>query len=173
MMNFSKKAILSTEIPVSYTFTGNSRSASRTLDSEQSLQIYDVFNPEPSSIRTARVLFNKGTVVKIKRAKLVSLGAPGLETIDVNSGIFKLQPGKAAPLGSPSSDASQSILSFAKWNEWEDKDISIYVTEDGSTLWVIPNGSFYTIDDFNIQDNFVGQTFNPALELEVDIYIGG
>jgi hypothetical protein len=74
--------------------------------------------------------------------------------------------------GSPFVGQNSCKLEFAEWNEWEDKDFELAISGDGSSLG-IQAGSEVTCDDFNIQDNFVGQAVYPVVELEAEVYIGG
>jgi len=145
-----------------YTFTGADRNASSSAAADTALALSDM--------RTGwtGVTFNAGQVVRVKRARLISSGAPGLQPkLDGTAASLVVLEGK----GSPFAGQNSCKLEFAEWNEWEDKDFELAISEDGSSLG-IQAGSEVTCDDFNIQDNFVGQAVYPVVELEAEVYIG-
>ena len=99
------------------------------------------------------------------RARLVASGAQGLEpAVGQLAGILSLRFKGATK----SSDAFK--LSFTKWNEWEQQMVSAVTGEcDGSIgLELLASGTELTIDDYNVQEAYVGQDVEPILEIEVE-----
>lgn len=168
-----RKMTLGMSTGIDYTFTGSERHANQSSLDDFSMLIYDTKNAlKDSSTATGleRILFNKGQKVVIKKARLVSKLAPGLMTASALAGNFLVGAGKPAPTGSITT--APKTLAFANWNTWEEKDFELTIEDDGSTIW-IGSGSAIYLDDFNIQDDYVGQEVSAYIEAEVDVYIGG
>ena len=146
-----------------YKFTGADRNASSSAAADTALVLSDMRTGQTD------VTFNAGQVVRVRRARLISSGAPGLQSeLDGAAASLTILEGN----GSPFAGQNSCKLEFAEWNEWEDKDFELAISEDGSSLG-IQAGSEVTCDDFNIQDSFVGQAVYPVVELEAEVYIGG
>ena len=168
-----RKMMLCMSAGITYTFTGSNRSAFKPSSSDFSMTVCDTKNAlkdENSATRLEQILFNKGQKVVIKRARLVSREAPGLATASLLAANLLVGAGKPAPGGSIST--APKTLAFANWNTWEEKDFELTIEDDGSTLWM-GSGSAIYLDDFNIQDDYVGQGVSAYIEAEADVYIGG
>ena len=145
-----------------YIFTGATRTGSATAQADTILEFYDM------KTGNGPVKFNAGQVVRVRRARLISSGAPGLQPeLDGTAASLMVLEGK----GSPFAGQNSCKLEFAEWNEWEDKDFELVISEDGSSLG-IQAGSEVTCDDFNVQDSFVGEEMYPIVELVAEVYIG-
>ena len=150
------------KIPATYTFTGNARQATFGVAADASLELHAL------SFAGADKVQLKGGNFRIVRARLVASGADGLE------------PGKEKIAGSMNlklvyggSDASNVFkLSFYKWDEWTEQDIRIGVYPQAENkdcgLAVVQRGTEFTCDDYNVDSAFVGQSFVPILELEIE-----
>lgn len=164
--------MLSMSTGIEYTFTGSNRSASQSTSSDFGMTVCNTKNAlkDPDEVTGLEpILFNKGQKVVIKRARLVSKKAPGLMTASPLAGELLVGAGKPAPGGSITTESR--TLAFADWNTWEEKDFELTIEDDGSTLW-LGSGSTIYLDDFNVQDDFVGEGVTPYVEAEVDVYIG-
>ena len=151
-----------TKIPATYTFTGNARQAAFGVAADASLELHAL------SFTGADKVQLKGGNFHIVRARLVASGADGL------------MPGKEKIAGSINlklvaggSDASNVFkMSFYKWDEWTEQDIRMGVYPQAETkdceLAVVQDGTEFTCDDFNVDSAFVGQSFVPILELEIE-----
>ena len=151
----------------SYTFTGNDRAAEivpasqkfamQTLNCEFSLQ----------------TCFKFDGILHIKKARIITPGAPGLQP----------PPSKyAAELTMQLLDGFDNELTswrmiLSKFNEWQDLDQNITPYEKNGVknnpsqfvyLGLNSYNSYINIDDFNIQEDYVGQTFKPCLQMIVD-----
>lgn len=173
-MNQSPKSLtIVGGLGISLTFQGTD--SAKTYDFESDGRIIDLYDFK-RCIPESEIKFNAGQKLVIKRARLVSRGAPGLQTGSDFSYAAKLRmiQGKSDPeLGFVRNDGTGEVpLIFSSWNEWEDKDFEMVFTEDGSRLGRAVD-SVLTYMDFNIQEDFVGQGFYPVLEMEAEVYIGG
>jgi hypothetical protein len=146
----------------------------KTYDFEVDGRIIDIYDFK-RCVPESEIKFNAGQKLVIKRARLVSRGAPGLQTGSDYTYAAKLRmiQGKSDPQSGfvRNAGTDEVPLIFSTWNEWEDKDFELAISGDGSSLG-IQAGSEVTCDDFNIQDNFVGQAVYPVVELEAEVYIG-
>ena len=161
-------------INTSYEFTGNNRAASFVYPNLSDELILSCVNAPQA--QTA--LLTGQASATIKRARLISAGAPGLSI--PNDGT----PAAAIWLSLTSNfGTGKEIfkLRFSNWNEWEETDIELepykYI---GSWTSSAAAGNYavkvnieqqpdteFNLDDFNIQADYVGETFTPVLELEI------
>lgn len=163
-----KKLIIQAPLTgLTYTFDGNHRTGSTTTDSDHLADAEDVYECSSNS----KLVFNAGAKIQIKKARLVSSGATGLSTSagEIAAKLFLIQ-GADAGGGAiiKTADTSETLLKFENWNEWEDKNVSIEIAADGSKLGT-GTGSVIHVDDFNIQDAFIGQQVQAVLEAEIEI----
>ena len=119
----------------------------------------------------SNVYFNDENRLNIKAVRLVTSGADGLRRGQNASvaGKFELSANDMA-------DGTGNYLGFLtftvdNYNEWQPVNIKFQPSK-GSTgsmffLLVYQNSSMF-IDDYNIQDAYVGETFNVFLELLID-----
>lgn len=165
-MNNSPK-ILDLKIPMgglSYTLTGNDRDATKSAASDSAAISTDIRNGG------ATVTFNKGQVLKIVKARLIPVGAPGLQPgVGLNAADLKMVQGTGSFTKNPGSP--EVPLSFLKYDTWEDKDFRMEFTEDGSVLG-IGTGSQVSVDDYNISSDYVGQDADFTIEAIAELYIG-
>lgn len=132
------------------------------------------FNPsadiEEDNIETAV----SGEVVKlsgankyhISRARLVSTGAPGLES---GNGIAASLDCAVVDIANGGDPIATFKLDLNKWNEWEEKDI--FISRDADSRLgqvVVKSSSTIYVHDFNVQTDYVGQDVLPTLELEIE-----
>lgn len=143
-----------------YTFTGADDDAQAESASDETLTLKIV---NGSSVIDNAKLSN-ASPFKIKRVRLRSSGAEGLtKPQGVFAGRLLL-----SFVGSDSTEKSASTLTISNWNEWEEKDISVSACDGDKCSIVLKTGSLVNIHDFNVQDEYVGQSFTPMLEMEVE-----
>lgn len=150
---------LTAVLPLSYTFTGEARDASVTLADNTELTLVPMSkNGSTASFVTSNVTF--------VRARLVASGAQGLEpAVGEIAGKLVLRFKGATKNSSP------FTLSFTKWNEWEQQMVDTGTGEcDGGSigLELLASGTELTLDDYNVQEAYVGQDVAPILEIEVE-----
>lgn len=154
---------------ITYTLAGNSRAATVTIADDTGCTMTDTLRDIPQG----SLKFNAGQTIHVKRARLVSSGAPGLRpSPDRPAATLAILQGTMTINGfEKTSDTKEVPLNFVNWNSWEEKDFDIEFVADNSVLG-IKSTSVMNVDDFNVQEAFVGQSFNVMLELEADLYVG-
>ena len=150
------------KIPTSYTFTGNARQATFGVSENAPLETHVLSYAGADAVRFKR------SNVRIVRARLVPSGAAGLmpakEKIAARlqlSFVTQGQDNGGAPF----------TMSFYKWGELEQQEISTGMPgSDGDVceLAINASGTEFTCDDYNVDSAFVGQSFVPILELEIE-----
>lgn len=152
---------------LTYTLAGNDRDASVTTNSDSAAPATDI------RAGGAAVTFNKGQVLRITKARLVGDGAPGLQAgVGNNAAALKVIQGIASGSSiTKTADSADVDLAFLEYGRWEDKDFRIEFLADDSSIG-IGNGSKVTVDDFNVQDGYVGMAIAYVIEAEAELYIG-
>ena len=147
---------LTAVLPLSYTFTGLARDATVTLVNNTDLTLMQ--NGSTATFAPSNVTF--------VRTRLVASGAQGLEpAVGEIAGTLALRFKGATKNSAP------FTISFTKWNEWEKPIVSTGTGEcDGGSigLELLASGTEVTLDDYNVQEAYVGQDVEPILELEVE-----
>lgn len=154
-----RKLILRAAIPAIYTFTSNDRDASFSPSSAANLDFYVVSNYAGDS----KVKFLRKNPLRITRARLLSTGAPGVQ---VPAG--EIAASIKLNFNSQGNTLPEFTLALSEWNVWEEKTVSLDMGSAGDCQLSIKSSSEFNVDDFNIQEDFVGQAFTPVLELEVE-----
>ena len=147
---------LTAVLPLSYTFTGEARNATITLANNTDLVL--VQNGSTASFVPSNVTF--------VRARLVASGAQGLEPA-----VGEIAGKLALRFKGATKNSAPFTLSFTKWNEWENPIVSTGTGEcDGGSigLELIASDTVITLDDYNVQEAYVGQNVEPILEIEVE-----
>lgn len=176
-MDIAGKYNVSAKLNAQYEFTGNNRDATFSISSpDATLDLSCI-----SSSTSAFVAVMYDCRVKIKRVRLVSAGAPGLqrsETHRAGSFVLALQ---AADENGIYTTLDSVVVKIDNWNEWTatNFDLRPYKTPfnftDAQVTQHKPvkfcalylNSSFYC-DDYNVQSAYVGKTFTPWLEMEIE-----
>lgn len=147
-------------LPAAYTFTGNARAATFGVDAAGALTLKCVSNFAGGT----EVKFLRKSPVRICRARILSSGAPGLQ-----AGVAKLASSLKLYFTDAGSSSPEFTLTFARWNEWEEKSVSLNMgSGESCELAVSDTGTEFTCDDFNLQEEFIGQDVVPMLELEFE-----
>lgn len=147
-----------------YTFTGSTKNATLSLsgNNKYNLQLIGKRNVDSAC-------FARGKHSIIKRVRLRSIGAEGV--VANNSIATELNISIAQDdSGSMGTPVSTATIAIAKFNEWEDKDISIGVdaSEDDGQYFLWVGASEISIMDFNVQSDFVGEDMAVAIDLEIE-----
>lgn len=149
-----------------YTFTNADRAAEVNFTQDTELN----FNQIDSVVTPGGILrkFSKNCILNVLRGRILTPGAPGL------------QPAKgriAANLVLQATNADNEPgnilkLIFPVYNEWVNFGIPFknYGISTDSYFFLLKYAapSFLTVDDYNLQSAYEGETLNAALELEVD-----
>ena len=146
-----------------YTLTGANSSSSFSPSD-------DIFPDNTETLVSGKTVSLSGdNKYHITRARLVSTGAPGLET---GSGVAaSLDCAVAVVSGSSivGDPIAEFKLDINRWNEWEAKDIFINHDEDHREgQVVVKTSSTLYVHDYNVQTDYVGADVKPTLELEIE-----
>ena len=156
------------EFTQSFTFAGNNRHTLLYPSSTVQPLVYWSSGDENHHIE-----FLTNNVLKIKRAKIVTLGAEGLRT-GFDTGLNNNYAAKieliAARSGELNDNFGKLYLKFLKFNEWENLNYNFKcenLNEDRYNF-NLSRFSDLCIDDYNIQSNYIGESFFPILSLDID-----
>ena len=164
-----------------YQFTGNDRDANFTASIPD--KILDTVCAS-SDLGGGFAAFAYNADLIILRARLNPEGAPGLQSSpDKFAGRFLLSMRKGIAGIDPDSgnlglELDSTKLSFKHWGEWVEINARLrpYKTvTDWPNDWLKLcrlcfkyQNSEFSCDDFNLQEDFVGQDLGVSLELEID-----
>lgn len=151
----------------SYQFTGADRNAelSAASDFMLLLKCADIDRPVNTSVSLI-----SNNALNIKAARILTPGAAGLRPAlnSQTAGTFTI-------VGRASNDVSaESLGGFTfgldLFNEWQDVSIKYLPKKvnDNYYLSIDKNYTKLFIDDYNVQDEYIGQTFGAVLEMLVD-----
>ncbi len=153
----------------SYEFAGNNRAASFGITGDRVQMRMKALNALSIDSDVTPVI---GADVQIKRAKIEPSGAFGLQPPagEIAAGLFL---GLIFTDGDGNLQILDSIaLQFDKWGEWCDinKDLKAYgfLKTDSCVFSIEPSSAFFKCDDYNLQEDYIGQTVTPVLVLEVE-----
>ena len=157
---------LTAVLPLSYTFTGEARDASVTLADNTELTLVPM--SENGSLATFKPsgMTPVPSNITFVRARLVASGAQGLEPA-----VGEIAGKLALRFKGATKNSTPFTLSFTKYNEWEQQMLCTGTGEcDGGSigLELLASGTELTLDDYNVQEAYVGQNIEPILEIEVE-----
>lgn len=175
-----KKINLTIQVPTTYTFVGNNRDASASVASDTLVtpKIINTYQGgsslSPVELPVGSINIHqgnyiipipKGSPVRITKARLISSGAMNLQSAPgKNAGEIKV-----AFTGNFTASPSNFTIAFVNWNEWEEKNIVVDIKNEPSFEISILSGSIIRIDDYNIQDTYIGQSFTAIMEIELQV----
>lgn len=149
-----------------YTFTNANRAAEINFTQDTELQFNQIDSIVTPGGDTRK--FVKNCKLNVRRGRILTPGAPGLQPAKgrVAAKLVLLGTNNNAEVGNTLS------LIFPVYNEWVNFGIpfdNYAITTDSyffEMKYAAP--SFLTVDDYNLQSAYQGETLNAALELEVD-----
>lgn len=157
----------------SYTLTGNARSASFGV-SAPAVELLTKCISAPNGNNA--VSFFVEYKITIKRFRVRMNGAPGIQAgVNHTAAKFKLIFGRV------DSDNNLQIydsvwIEAPNFGEWVEADLIVepYKRTGGNRefdymqIIVDPDNSIFYVDDFNLQEDFVGQGITPIIEMEIE-----
>lgn len=146
----------------SYTFTGADADAQYS-PSADCCEGNDEITRGKGSVK-----FNTDNAIHITKARLLSPLAPNLQAGSHIAGYANCSVAEVAG-GSIVEVLADFDLCFTKWNEWERKDI--YIPSDGKGSlgeMIVADSSVFYVHDFNIASDYVGESFSPCIEIELE-----
>lgn len=132
------------------------------------------FNLVSNGTYSEYVRFIKQNVLKIKKARLITVGAEGLRAGNAYTmaASIMLEPRKEDDQSGTSNNFC--VLKFPRFNEWTEFNIDLNlwqnstITGDVVHLGLVSQMSDIHFDDYNIQSAYVGERFKLSLEMIVD-----
>lgn len=157
-----------------YTFTGNARAAVFTKVGE--VLALKALSANVSD--TVSVGFKAGDTVKIVAGMVKAGQAAGLQSPAMDAGVTGLSASLQLDIVALASDGtvvntgySTVYLKELDWNTWEQKGLEVTMPSAlpaSATCFGIMYSGAFSCDDYNIQDDYVGQTVTPEIMLEVN-----
>ena len=158
----------------SYTLTGADRDASMLLTTHDPINLLAVNN------KGARSIYLCGnTRTRITRARLRSPAGPGVSSANPTAGAVVLS--FCAMVGVTQDAELDAVkLAIPTWGDWFDVNLDIepyktaYSWSDAQILQGRPVGCFVgdnsllKIDDYNIQNDYVGEAIGAVLDIEIE-----
>lgn len=176
MAEIRGKYVVYSFLPITYTLTGNDRQARFAFDDTQDEIRLKAQNAPTETVYGVQLVTEND--VTIKRARIVPRGGAGLLA----------SPGTLAGqlfLNAYTKDADNNRitldsvhLDFLQWGEWENvnavlkpyKNVnSLPIPLPGAcSLFISRAAGKFTADDFNVQEDFIGQGVQALLEMEIE-----
>lgn len=154
-----------------YTLTGNDRAGTFAVSTDGELNVKCATAPSYADT----VVLNVENEIKIKKIRLVPNGAPGIKAgLSHFAGEFNLQA--VTDDGEGNIDVyDETFVHVMQWSEWLDVNFTLKPfkrKDNGDAEFVglmvpVANSVFY-VDDYNIQEYYVGQGLQPILEMEIE-----
>lgn len=169
------KYFLQANIPTAYTLTGADRAGSMGVNDVTELVVESINAPGMSN----RVYFPVEHLVTIKRVRIVANGGPGIQGgVNHYAGQFILSMACVDGEGNVTKFDECPVI-IPNWGEWYDINMSLKPFKrtggDTSAEFVgmaiektFGSVAMFYVDDFNIQDDFVGQGITPILQMEIE-----
>lgn len=157
---------------VLYTFTNNDRNASIGFAYECPVNFSQIDAQNPDNLGDPRKFIVQNKLF-IKRGRILTPGAPGLApALGDRAAVFFLSTRSSKNGIDTSGDTL--ILKFDHFNEWQEFNIPFLNDKINSdtgryTFAIGPDGrTALHVDDYNLQNEYVGQDLYAFLELVVD-----
>jgi len=166
---------LQANIPTSYTLTGADRAGSMGLDEIKELIVESINAPGVSN----RVYFPVEHLITIKRVRIVANGGPGIQGgVNHYAGQFILSMARDDGEGNVTKFDECPVI-IPNWGEWYEINMHLRPFKrtggDTSAEFVgmaiektLDSVAMFYVDDFNIQEDFVGQGVTPILQMEAE-----
>lgn len=169
-----------------YTFTGNNRTAEISPEAAfmPSVLTGD-YNPDYGVDLDVNFIYDN--LINIKRVRVNSNGAPGLQSsVSFAAQLFiNIICGRKGQKKDQTDGDILGVFGFLvpRWNEWTETSLCIKPFETNTVIdksqYDLIDGkipvvfgtmreSEFKIDDYNIQSAYIGETFTPSIEFEID-----
>lgn len=155
------------DFTTNFVFANGDRNTRLTLNNNEMLSFTC---PDISRPINNGVSFNSQAVLKVKAIRIVTTGAEGLRSgLNSNAANLLFQARKADDVTSDLLGAFQ--VNVTRYNEWNPVNIEFQASETQQPnfyLGVNSQYSFLSVDDYNVQNDYLGETFKPFVELDID-----
>lgn len=175
MAEIRGKYVVYSFLPITYTLTGKDRQARFAFDDTQDEIRLKAQNAPTETVYGVQLVTEND--VTIKRARIVPRGGAGLLA----------SPGTLAGqlfLNAYTKDADNNRitldsvhLDFLQWGEWENVNAVLKPYKNTGNAEDLPRtcsvfisgaAAKFTADDFNVQEDFIGQGVQALLEMEIE-----
>lgn len=177
MANIANLYTVSAPLNAQYTFTGNDRDATFAINAPDAPLNLSC----ASSSTSAYVAALYDTVINVKRVRLVSAGAPGLQRTEQHAAAAFVLAARALDESLSYKTLDTCVIKILNWNEWADVNLKLrpfktqvnfsdsQITQHKPVdLFALYQNSGFYCDDYNLQAAYVGETFTPVLEIEIE-----
>lgn len=151
----------------SYQFTGADRNAELSAAADFMLLTTcdDIDRPLNTDIS-----FKSDNVLNIKAARIITNGAAGLRPA-LNSSVAAVLTIIGRAINDVTGDALGGFtFGLDYFNEWQELNVKFFPEKVNDNYFLSVNHTYSKlyVDDYNVQDDYLGQTFTATLELLID-----
>lgn len=169
------KYFLQAKLPGSYTLTGADRVASMGANDLTYIGVESINAPAVSN----RVVFPVENIVTIKRVRIVANAGPGIQAgVNHYAGQFILSMARDDGEGNVTKFDECPVI-IPNWGEWYEINMTLKPFKrtggDTSAEFVgmavdktVDTLAMFYVDDYNIQEDYIGQGITPILQMEVE-----
>ena len=150
-----------------FAFTGADRNTELSAASDFLLNLACADINRPTNTAVSLISNN---ILNIKAARILTPGAAGLR-VALNSQVAATITIVGRALADVSAEALGGFtFGLDLFNEWQDVNVKYMPAKVNDNYYLSINKDYtkFFIDDYNIQDDYVGQTFAAVLEMLVD-----
>lgn len=150
-----------------YTFTNVDRNASLSASADFMLNLICDDIARPLNTNISLISNNK---LYVKKVKITTHGAAGLQP-SINASVASKIYLKGRALNDVSAeDLGGFLFSVDNFNEWQDVNLEFVPKKVNDNYYLMCEHTYSKIwfDDYNIQENYEGQTFKLFLEMMID-----
>ena len=177
MATIQGRYLMRAVIPETYTLTSNNRNAVVTTTQTN---VLDTYNFTKQFNFTAGDCFYFENTINIKRARIYAAGGEGIRAAADGTEAASLRLAVKQLLDGSGPNLARYSLKFPEWGKWYDINAEINPFDAQNVdPWTgthadkkpcrlaIEDTSAFSIDDFNVQSDYVLQDIIPVLELEI------
>lgn len=156
-----------------YTYTNGDRSANISFSQSCDLDFSQLDPENPANIGYSRCFISKATS-HILRARIVTPGSPGVQPALGSLAANILLTAYALDADNNRHEGSSWNLKLDHYNEWQTlnlkfKTFGLKSISDHFYFTILGQGpSYLTVDDYNLQSAYEGETLRAFLEIEID-----
>lgn len=156
-----------------YTYTNAARNADITFSQNCDLDFQQIDPENPSNLGYSRCFISNATS-RVLRARIVTPGSPGVQPALGSLAANILLTAYALDADNNRHEGSSWMLRLDNYNEWQTlnlkfKTFALKSISDHFYFTILGQGpSYLTVDDYNLQSAYEGETLRAFLELEID-----
>ena len=173
------KYLIRAVLPASYELTGNARNAEFYFTGNSALNTV-CMTKDYYGLGLAKFLFENE--ITINRARIIAAGGYGLQAPQNGSPAASLIIGVNQFANGSGVELGIGFIRFSNWGEWEEKNLVYRPFKGTPASWTgaafeqnkpvcfkaKQQNSSFNCDDYNLQEDFIGQTITPVIEMEIE-----